>query len=58
MVESTACASAGDLVDFHTDGMYATSLRSTATDLAEFSVMATEFGSVTRLRSTLPVVGA
>ena len=49
---------AGTFVVRHTEGMYAVSLRSTATDLVEFSVSATEFGSVTRLVSTLPVLGA
>ena len=55
---STFWASCGDGVVRQADGMCSRSLRSTATEWVEFSVRATELGSVTRLVSTFPVVGA
>src|SRR5665647_3710970 len=58
MVWSTRCLSAGAELPCQTAGFSVGSARSTATERVEFSVSATEYGSVTRFVSTLPVVGA
>src|SRR3954471_4267497 len=58
MLESTSCFSAGEGVRRHCAGSRLGSSRSTATERVELRVSATEYGSVTRLVSTLPVVGA
>src|SRR5665811_2561698 len=58
MVWSTRCLSAGAELPCQRAGFSAGSARSTATERVEFNVSATEYGSVTRLVSTFPVVGA
>src|SRR5665647_1713971 len=58
MVWSTRCLSTGPELRCQRAGFSVGSARSTATERVEFNVNATEYGSVTRLVSTVPVVGA
>src|SRR5450756_1094984 len=58
MVWSTRCLSAGAELPCQSAGFSVGSARSTATERVEFSVSATEYGSVTRFVSSFPVVGA
>lgn len=57
MLRSTARSTSGAGVVAQRSGWKSGSARSVATERVEFVVSATEYGSVTSLCSTVPVVG-